>query len=152
MGINVITADDTLTLYGRVFNDFADNDVSSITYNDDLVTLKTGKNKNTIFSRNEPGNNAMAVIRLIRGSDDDRFMQAKLAEVNGYFPSVILCSGQFVKNLGDGAGNVSRDVYNLAGGTFTRQVDGKENVNGDGEQGIAVYNMKFANAIRTTIQ
>lgn len=152
MGINVITADDTLSLYGRVITDFADGDISTLTYNDDLVTLKTGKNKNTIFSRNESGNNAVSVLRIMRGSSDDQFLQAKLTEINGDFPSVILASGQFVKRLGDGQGNVASDVYNLNGGTFTRQVDAKENVEGDNSQGVAVYNMKFANAQRSTIQ
>lgn len=152
MGINVLTSDDTLSLYGRVITDFADGDTSTLTYNDDIVTLKTGKNRNTVFSRNEAGNNAALVLRVMRGSSDDQFLQGQMAQINQDFASIILATGQFVKNLGDGQGGVRKDVYNLQGGLFTRQVDGKENVEGDNAQGVAVYNMKFANAQRSTIQ
>ena len=149
MGTFTVTSDDTLTLYGRVFNDIADNDVSVITFPNDAVNVSTGKNKNTIFSKSEKGSNATLVLRLIRGSNDDQFMQSQIAAMNQDFVSTVLATGSFVKRLGDGQGNVRNDVYTLAGGVITRQVDGKENVAGDTEQGVSVYNMMFATAGRS---
>ena len=108
-----LVSDGTLTLFDRVMNDFADDDVSAITFPNELVTLKTGKNGNTIFSKNEPGRNAVATIRLIRGSSDDQFMQSKLALMKQDFVSAELAFGQFALRLGDGSGNVARDVYTL---------------------------------------
>lgn len=151
MGINTITAGDTLTLYDRVFNDFSNGDTSTIAFDSDYVAIKTGKNQNTIYSRNETGNNVKLVLRLMRGSSDDRFLQGKLAEIEGDFASVALATGQFVKRLGDGHGNAFSDAYTLNGGTFSRKVDGKENVEGDTEQGVAVYNMVFA-VVKRNIQ
>ncbi len=146
-----ITAEDTLTLYGRVFNDFADADASTITFPNDMVTMKSGKNKNTIFAKNATGDNGELTLRLIRGSSDDRFMRGKLLAAEQDFASVELASGEFVKRLGDGQGNVMRDVYTLAGGVIVRKVETKENTDGDTEQGVAVYNMRFA-TITSTIQ
>lgn len=144
-----ITSDDTLTLWNRVFNDFADDDVSSVTFPNDIITVKTGKNQNTIYSKNEPGNNANVVLRLIRGSSDDQFMQGKLAAMEQDFVSQELASGEFVKRLGDGQGNVARDVYTMLGGVIVRRPDGKENTSGDTSQGVVVYNMTFAKAVRS---
>lgn len=144
-----ITSDDTLTIYDRVFADLADDDVSAIAFNSDLVSVKTGKNKNTIFSKDEKGNNANLTLRLIRGSSDDQFLQSKIALAEADFVAQPLANGEFVKRLGDGQGNVVRDVYTLLGGVIVRQVDGKENVSGDISQGVSVYNMTFARATRS---
>lgn len=146
--IYTVTSDDTLTLFGRVFNNFADGDNSMIVFNNDRAKMKTGKNKNTIFAKDESGNNANLTLRLMKGSDDDQFLQTFLSQSDADFVSTQLASGQFVKRLGDGQGNSLREVYTLQGGIFTRQVDGKENVNGDTNQGVAVYNMMFASAAR----
>ncbi len=139
----------TLTLFNRVFADFADGDVSTISFSDDLVNMKTGKNGNTIFSKNEPGRNGQAVIRLIRGSSDDQFLQSKMAVMKQDFVSAELAFGEFVMRLGDGAGAVKRDVYTLKAGMITRPVDGKENVEGDTDQGVVVYTIKFADVDRS---
>jgi len=149
MATNVITADDTLTLFDRVFNDFADGAVSMITFDNDIVGVKTGKNANTIFSKNETGNNAKMVLRIMRGSSDDKFLQDKLQQIEGDYAATVLASGEFVKRLGDGQGNVISDAYTLEGGTFTRKIDTMENVEGDTQQGVSVYNMIFAYATRS---
>lgn len=144
-----LVSDGTLTLYDRVFTDFADDDISAITFPNDLVTIKTGKNGNTIYSKNEAGRNASAVIRLIRGSSDDQFMQTKLTLQKKDFVSTELANGEFAMRLGDGAGNVARDVYTLLGGVVTRTPDGKENVSGDTVQGVSIYTIMFADAERS---
>ncbi len=144
-----ITSDDTLTLFDRVLTDFADDDVSSVSFPNDAVMVKTGKNKNTIFAKDEKGNNANLILRLIRGSSDDELLQSKIDQMEADFVSTVLAEGEFVKRLGDGQGNVKRDVYTLLGGVIVRRVDGKENTSGDTAQGVAIYNMTFANARRS---
>lgn len=149
MAIFTITSDDTLTLFDRVFNDYADDDVTTITFPNELVQVKTGKNQNTIFSKDEKGNNAQLVLRLMRGSSDDQFMQNLINLAAKDFVSQVLASGQFVKRLGDGQGNVRSDVYTLAAGIVTKLIEGKENVSGDTAQGVAIYNITFAKAERS---
>lgn len=149
MTINVITSDDTLTIFDRVVNDFASGDISAVTYTEDLVNSKTGKNKNTIFAKNESGNNGSLVLRLMRGSDDDRFFAGKVSQIEGDFASFVLGNGQLVKRLGDGQGNVIRDVTTLAGISLSRKPDSKTNVDGDTEQGVTIYTFKIANVTRS---
>ena len=144
-----LVSDGTLTLFDRVFNDFADDDISAVTFPNDLVTMKTGKNGNTIYVKNEQGRNANAVIRLIRGSNDDRLLQSKIAAMKADFGSTELAFGEFVIRVADGEGGVVRDVYTLKGGVITKPVEGKENVSGDTEQGVAVYNIMFADSERS---
>lgn len=144
-----ITGDDTFTVYDRVLTDFADDDASTIAFPNDLVSLKTGKNKNTIFAKDETGNNANVTLRLVRGSSDDQLLQSKLSEMTKDFATTVLANGEFVKRIGDGQANVKRDVYTMQGGVIVRRVDGKENVSGDTTQAVAIYNMTFASARRS---
>lgn len=148
MSLNTITSDDTLTLYGRVIADLADGDTSSITFTDELASVKTGKNGNTVFAQNQKGNNATLSIRVMRGSSDDQFLQSQLTLQNQNFPGVVLAFGSFVKRLGDGKGNVLNDSYTFTAGVFSKNVEGKENVEGNTDQAVAIYNMKFAQAAR----
>jgi hypothetical protein len=147
--VYAITSNDTLTLNGNVFTDQADDDVSVINFPNELANLKTGKNSNAVIAQNANGNNATLTLRLIRGSADDAFMMGLLSAQQGSFPSVMLLQGTFVKQIGDGSGNITADTYTLQGGFFARNVDGKENVSGDVNQAVAVYNLKFASATRT---
>ena len=54
----------------------------------------------------------------------------------------------FTKRVGDGTGKITYSSYPMQGGVFTKLPDMKENVNGDKEQAIITYNMKFALAPR----
>jgi hypothetical protein len=144
-----ITGDDTLTLFDRVFNDLSQDDVSAITFPNDLVKVKTGKNQNTIFAKDETGNNGTLVLRVMRGSSDDQFLQTRMTESEQDFASTILANGEFVKRLGDGQGNVIRDVYTLQGGMITKRVEAKENTSGDTGQAESVYTLTFALAKRS---
>lgn len=143
-----VTSNDTLVLNGRVMNDLAMGDVTQITFPNDLVSRKSGKNGNTIFAQNQQGQNGDLVLRLMRGSSDDQFMQSIIASSLSDFPSIELFKGSFSKRLGDGQGGIVNDVYSLNGGAISKQVEGKENVEGDVTQGESVYNIKFANAAR----
>lgn len=150
MPIFNLTGDDTLVIYDRVFNDLADGDAVMIAFPSDLVTIKSGKNGNSILAKSEQGNNANMTIRVMRGSSDDQFLAGKLATIQKDFASAEMATGSFVKRMGDGQGSVINDVYTLNGGTFSRKVDGKENVAGDTDQAVSVYNMVFASVSKDT--
>jgi hypothetical protein len=148
MGTYTVTSNDTLTLNSHVFVDQAFGDISKITFPNELVNLKTGKNGNTVFAQNASGFNANLELRLLRGSTDDQFLDALILAPGSSFPSTTLLSGTFVKMLGDGQGNVVSDTYTLSGGVISKEIEGKENVEGDTEQAVATYMVKFASAAR----
>jgi hypothetical protein len=144
-----LTGQDTVYLGGRVFLDFADADNASLTFPNDIASVKTGKNGNSLYALNASGKQADLVLRLIRGSSDDLFLNYLLALQNFDFPSTVLLDGQFVKRLGDGLGNISSDTYQCSGGIFSKQVEVKSNSEGDTEQSLSIYNLKFSNAERS---
>jgi hypothetical protein len=144
-----VTSNDTLTLNGNVFNDLGTGDITTITFPNALVTRKTGKNGNTVYAQNASGLNCDLVLRVLRGSSDDEFMQNLINTAPTDFPSTQLLAGTFVKRLGDGQGNVVSDIYTLAGGVISKLVDGKENVEGDTAQAESVYNVIFASGQRS---
>jgi hypothetical protein len=148
MSIYTVSSNDTLTLNGHVFNDLSVDDVTTITFPNELITRKTGKNGNTIYAQNAQGVNADLSIRVMRGSADDQFLQGLIAAAPVDFPSTEFLKGTFVKRLGDGQGKVLSDTYDLQGGVISKQIEGKENVSGDVAQAEAVYNIKFASGGR----
>ena len=94
---------------------------------------------------------AEATLRLIRSSDDDKYVDSLLQEQLADFATFNLLTGIFVKRVGDGSGNISNDTYRMAGGIFTHQVDGKSNAEGDTDQSVSIYRFKFTNAERAIL-
>jgi hypothetical protein len=135
-------------LNGQPLSDFADGNCVELTFPNGIANVKTGKNGNAIFGFNASGVQAEVKLRIIRGGNDDKFLQNLLTQQNNNFAATVLLTGTFVKKLGDGAGNVTSDTYILGGGVFEKIPEGKSNVEGETEQSIAMYSVKFATAIR----
>lgn len=148
MGTVALSGADTVTVNNRVLTDFADGDVAVLTFPNDIAMVKTGKNGNSIYGLNESGKQAEFKLKLVRGSADDKFMNGLLAQQQLNFAGTVLLIGQFIKKIGDGAGNIGSDTYITSGGVFTKQVEAKSNVEGDIEQSTATYTIKFTNAPR----
>ena len=148
-----LTGKDTISLGSRglalrIFADLADGDVAVLDFPNNLVEAKTGKNGNTIYAFNSTGVVATATIRVLRGSADDKYLNAELNRFKLDPPAYTLIDGEFVKRVGDGIGNVTNDVYSLDGGIVQKMPNMKENVEGDIEQGIAIWQVIFANSDR----
>lgn len=143
-----LTGSDTIDINNRIFADLADGNCIELTFPNDIANVKTGKNGNSIYGLNETGKQCEVKIRLIRGSADDKFMNGLLAQQQQNFAGFPLMIGNFIKNLGDGLGNVTSDQYIMSGGVFTKPVEAKTNVEGDTEQSVAIYTLKFSNAPR----
>ena len=139
---------DTFSINNHVFADFADDNVVELTFPNEIATVKTGKNGNSIYGLNETGKQAEVKIRLLRGSADDKFMNQLLAIQQANFSAFPLMYGQFTKKLGDGQGNITSDIYVVSGGVFMKQVEGKTNTSGETEQSVAIYMLRFSNAPR----
>ena len=85
----------------------------------------------------------------MRGSSDDKFLNNLLALMKND-PSVFsLMQGEFVKNVGDGAGNITSDTYIMSGGVFKKQVEVVDNADGNTDQAIAVHTLAFTNSPRS---
>lgn len=143
-----LSGNDTLIIQDRILSDLADGDVGVLAFEGEVATVKTGKNGNAIYSLNENGKVASMTLRLIRGSADDRWLNGLFAQQQLDFAGFTLLNGQLIKKIGDGVGNIKSDTYILQGGVFTKSVDAKSNVEGDSEQSVSIYTIKFSGAPR----
>lgn len=139
---------DTVQLNGRVLKDFSDGDIAVLTFPNELVGVKAGKNGNTIFALNETGRVATLDIKIMRASSDDIYLNALFLSMQRDFSRFTALNGQLLKNIGNGSGSVSADIYMLSYGVFRQAIDAKSNVEGDTEQGSSLYRLTFANAPR----
>ncbi len=143
-----LTGNDTININGRILTDLVDENVVELTFPNEIATVKTGKNGNSIYALNTTGQQCEVKIRILRGGSDDQFLNNLLIQQQNNFSAFILMIGQFIKKVGDGLGNITSDTYILGGGIFTKQVEGKSNTVGDTEQSVSIYMMKFSNAPR----
>lgn len=148
MAAVALSGNDTLIINNYTFADFATGDVAMLTFPSEIANVKTGKNGNSIYGLNETGKQADLVVKVLRASADDKFLQQALTTQMNNFSGTVLMQGTLIKKIGDGQGNITSDTYIVSGGVFTKQVEGKINVEGDEQQSISEYHMKFTNAPR----
>ena len=149
MALQTLTGEDTFLLNDKpLMLDTANGDIVTIDFPDELFKLTIGKNGNAIYAKNESGSQSDIVIKIMRGSPTDKFLNGLLANQERDFVGFTLMNGAFVKRLGDGEGGVHYDTYSLQGMMFTKNVGGKANTEGDGDQATTTYNLKAASAIR----
>lgn len=148
MSATALSGNDSVILNNRVFADFADAMYAELTYPNDIASVKTGKNNNSIYGLNASGNQGELKVKLIRGSADDKFLLSLLAAQQANFEGTVLLIGEFIKKIGDGAGNVGSDTYIASGGIFSKNPGAKSNAEGDTEQSTVEYIIKFSRVAR----
>lgn len=149
MGLTTLTGDDVFIINDKpLILDTANGDIVTIDFPNELVTLTTGKNNNTIYAKNEAGSQVDITCRVMRGSSSDKDLNGLLSGQERDFVGFKLMNGAFVKRLGDGAGKVTYDTYTISGMAFTKKVGAKANTDGDSEQALVTYTMKASLATR----
>lgn len=143
-----MSGNDTIVMNNRSIVDLADGNCVELTFPNDIANVKTGKNGNSIYSLNFTGNQCEVKVRVIRGSADDQFFNNLMSSQIANFAGFPLLQGQFIKNIGDGLGNITQDTYIMGGGIFTKIPEAKTNVEGEAEQSVVVYTFKFSNSPR----
>lgn len=144
-----LVGSDTIKINNRLLTDFGHGEIAKLSYAADLVTVKTGKNGNVIYAKNETGNQATLELHVLRGSGDDKFLNTEISLYNADPTRYVLMNAELVKIIGDGTGKVNQDAYILTGGVCTKQVEAVSNVEGDVEQAVSLYTLQFAIAPRT---
>lgn len=154
-GIMNITANDTLTITGmyngnlvtQIFNTLSDKSTVNITFPNKLLTLTVGKNANAIAAANKKGMIAMMELRPLAANIDDLFLLSQLAQWSSNPTAFVALSGTFVKNFGDGMGNIVKKSYILNFGFVEENVPLTENVEGETDQAVAMYKLIWGNAV-----
>jgi len=143
-----LTGKDTTIIDTRRLTDLGTGDVVIIEAPNNLVELKQGKDGNAIYAYNASGKQTVVTLRVIRGSADDKYLAARMQEYINDPAAFVLISGEFIKRTGDGAGNITNEVYTMDGGVIQKMPSTKENVEGDTEQAVSIYTLVFANSDR----
>lgn len=140
-----LTGQDTAQIDGIILSTLADGNPFDIAFPNELGTVKTGKNGNTIFAKNESGRQATATLRVLLGGTDDKYLNSRLQQWISDPSTFELLVGMFIKRVGDGTGNIESKVYQCSDGIFRRQVPARTSAEGDAEQSVAVYELVFGN-------
>ena len=148
MAVYSLTGNDTFILNDRVYKNFADGSTINITFPNNRTGHTTGKNGNTVFATDKQGMNAEVELRIIAGSSDDVYLNGLSIQQEKDLPSFSLLNGSFTKRIGDGTGKVKFINYVLLGGVIDNNIETSENLQGETDQGIAVYKLFFAQAQR----
>jgi hypothetical protein len=147
-----LTGDDTLIITKgtakRILADFGDGDVANLDMPDNLAEVKTGKNENAIIAFNASGKKVNMTIRIVAGSPDDKYFNSEIRSYEQNRAGYVLLSGEFIKRAGDGKGGIANIVYNLSNGLITKYPSTKENVNGDTESALSIYQFTFSRVDR----
>lgn len=143
-----LTGNDVVTLNGRVFHDFAQNDITKLDFAEDLVKVQASKNGNIVYALNSNGLMSRLTLRLLTGSSDDQYINSLLASQIQDLSTFILVVGSFVKRVGDGSGNVTNVIYNTLGGVVLKFPAAKTNTIGDVEQSVVEWVLDFGNNSR----
>lgn len=146
-----LNGNDTITVASRLFTGFADKDYGKLTFPNETVNMKVGKGGNTVISVIPMGRLGELTLRLLLGNRDDAFINDLLQQ--WYFdpPSFVLFPAQVVKRSGSGTGQIRNVVYNLLGGVPAQIPEEASNADGDEEQGIAAWKIKFAYGSRQVL-
>lgn len=142
MGLTNMTGDDSFIINDRpIHPDFAGGDTVTIDFPNDLVSIETGKNKNTIYAKNETGSNFTCTFNVMRGGAVDKFLNGLRIEQDKDFVLFNLMNGAFTKRIGNGQGRAIYDNYVLLGMAFQKNPPAKGNTSGDVEQGKIQYTL-----------
>lgn len=148
MPVVAMTGKDVLKINGRIITQQQNGDVTVLEYPNDLAEVQTGKNGNSIYGYKYTGQQSTLELRVTRGGSDDAFFNDLINLFSNDPAAFVLMNGEFVKNIGDGAGNIKSDIYILSGGVFKKKPGSKENADGDPEQATTIYNLIFSNCVR----
>lgn len=146
-----ITGNGTITIDNRVLADLADGDIATLRFPNDLTTLKTGKNGNTLISSNQTGQQCELEIRVLRGSEDDIFLNSRLTSQKSNQPEFTLIVGEVVQNIGKGDGTLKKDTYRMRNGIFRGNVEVMFSAEGNTDTAVSVYTIEFGTMSRTIV-
>lgn len=148
MGV-ALNGADLIIINDRIISDLADGDAVVLDFPNNIAEGKRGKNNNVIISFNSTGKAATATLRVLKGSADDKFFNQELNTYLNDKVGYVLMAGEFVKRIGDGAGTITNEVYIMSNGFIQKYPNTKDNVEGDTEQGVSVYQIMFMNMDRS---
>lgn len=143
--VTSLTGDDTIIIGGQLITDFAVGVVAEITFPEDLVKVTRGKNGNTVYALNNQGFQSDVKLKIMLGGPNDAYFNAQMVGMQNSFSGYTLLSGVFIKNVGDGQGNIKPVTYLMSGGVIKKNPMAQSVAEGSPEQSLVEWDLVFAN-------
>lgn len=141
------TSHDIIEVDGEIVTTLGDGDTATITYPNDVMGMKTGKNGNTVAAHNEMGREAELTIRVLKGGYDDKRFNSKHIKWKNRADDFEPMKATFTKVIVTDTG-IANEVTTLKFGIPVRAVETRENVEGDTEQCFSQYTIRFGDSNR----
>lgn len=132
-----------------VLSDFAAGAVAELSAPNDLSSMATGYNGNSLGAHNEPGRQRELSLRLVKGSSDDKRFNKNYNLWKDRSIRFKPLKMSFTKNVAHEDGSITKDTVDCFFGLPSGQPTQVSNTEGDTEQVISVYMIKFGNSERS---
>lgn len=132
-----------------VLSDFADGTVAELSAPNELSSMTTGYNGNSLGAHNEPGRQRELTIRLVKGSGDDKRLNANYNLWKNRDLRFKPLSMTFTKNVAHENGSVTNDKVSCYFGLPAGQPTQASDMNGSTDQVVSVYSIRFGNSERS---
>lgn len=127
-----------------IISDLANATVTEFSGDNELSTITTGYNGNGLGAHNEPGRQRLATIRLVKASDDDKRLNENYTLWKNRDSRFRPLKASFTKNIAHSDGSLANDTLYCYFGLPTGQPSQANNTEGDTEQVVSVYTIRFA--------
>lgn len=145
MGYSVVLAqNDTIRLNDQVLSTLANEDCGKVTFPNELAKVAVDKQGNGLLTINNEGLICDLEARLVMAQADDQYLNSLLAQQMPPNLAPTIISGVVTKNFADQAGNITSVQLTLSGGVIVKGIDMIIAANGNTEQVIAPWRLRFA--------
>ena len=132
-----------------VLTDFADGTVAELSAPNELSSMTTGYNGNSLGSHNEPGRQRELTLRIVKGSGDDKRLNANYNLWKNRDLRFKPLSMTFTKKVAHENGSVTDDKVTCYFGLPSGQPAQVSDMNGNTDQVVSVYTIRFGNSERS---
>lgn len=146
------TAVDTICLEdynGKwILSDLSDGTCAELTAPNELSAITTGYSGNCLGSHNEPGRQRELTLRLVKGSLDDKRLNSNYNLWKDRSDSFVPLRGYFTKLIKNSYGADTVDTVECYFGLPSGQPTQATITDGNTEQVVSVYTIRFGNSKR----
>ena len=148
MAAIALTGDDSLNLMGHEFSEFASGNWFEMNPLTDAWSLSMGMGGNIHANYNIEGEIWGGMLRIIRGGNDDKFLNSYLQSSRINPIGMVMLAGVLTKRIGHGTGKISYERWVLKNGVYQRHVGITSAASGDAEVALTQYSFIFPAPIR----
>lgn len=132
-----------------VLSDFADGTVAELSAPNELSSMTTGYNGNSLGAHNEPGRQRELTLRVVKGSSDDKRINSNYNLWKNRDIRFKPLSMTFTKNVAHEDGSITNDKVTCYFGLPTGQPVQMSDMAGNTEQVVSIYTIRFGNSERS---